>query len=124
MGLAVKAIPLDKHSLSGKLARRPINAELRSREYLTEAELQSLQKAAASQGHHDHRDATLILLTYRHALAAGLPFPVHPYMLRHACGLMTVRIHGPCSITGLPNIQLTVRYTELNARRSQGFWQG
>jgi type 1 fimbriae regulatory protein FimE len=48
--------------------RRQRNAELRSREHLTSDEVDRLGKAAASTGRHGHRDATLVLLAYRHGL--------------------------------------------------------
>ncbi len=48
---------------------RPANAELRSREYLTEAEVEKLIKAARD-GRYGHRDATLILIAFRHGLRA------------------------------------------------------
>lgn len=47
---------------------RKTNAELRSREHLTPDEVQRLQKAAKSIGRHPHRDATLILMMFRHGL--------------------------------------------------------
>jgi integrase len=40
----------------------------REREYLTDAEIKRLITAAGSHGRHLHRDATLILLCYRHGL--------------------------------------------------------
>lgn len=49
--------------------RRP-NAELRTREYLTATEVERLIKAAG-KNRHGHRDATMILLTYRHGLRAA-----------------------------------------------------
>jgi hypothetical protein len=48
--------------------RRP-NADMRSREYLTPAEVEKLI-AAAKLGRHGHRDATLILVAFRHGLRA------------------------------------------------------
>jgi type 1 fimbriae regulatory protein FimB/type 1 fimbriae regulatory protein FimE len=48
--------------------RKPRNAERRSREYLTPAEVETLLNAAQRVGRHGHRDATLILVAYRHAL--------------------------------------------------------
>jgi integrase len=48
---------------------RPANAELRSREYLTVAEVEKLMKAARD-GRYGHRDATLILVAFRHGLRA------------------------------------------------------
>jgi integrase len=49
--------------------RRVANAEMRSREYLTSAEIEKLIKAA-KDGRWGHRDATLILVAYRHGLRA------------------------------------------------------
>ena len=46
--------------------RRP-NAELRTREYLTETEIGKLIKAAG-KNRWGHRDATMILVAYRHGL--------------------------------------------------------
>jgi integrase len=46
--------------------RRP-NAELRSREYLTDAEIERLTDAAKAN-RYGHRDATMILVAYRHGL--------------------------------------------------------
>ena len=145
--------------------QKPYNTVRRSREYLTPEEVEHLLRAARRQGRYTQRNATLILLMYRHGLrvaelvrlrwemfdlkaalfhvqrvkngvpsvhplrgaelralrqlqatgagaaylfvserggpltartvhhivaaageAAGLPFPVHPHMLRHACG--------------------------------------
>jgi integrase len=49
--------------------RRP-NSELRPREHLTEREVERLMKAAGSN-HHGHRDATMILVCFRHGLRAS-----------------------------------------------------
>ena len=49
--------------------RRP-NAELRTREYLTDAEVQRLTDAARAN-RYGHRDATMVLLAYRHGLRAS-----------------------------------------------------
>jgi type 1 fimbriae regulatory protein FimB/type 1 fimbriae regulatory protein FimE len=48
---------------------RPRNGELRSREYLTPTEVGKLIKAAGG-GRYAHRDATLILIAFRHGLRA------------------------------------------------------
>jgi type 1 fimbriae regulatory protein FimB/type 1 fimbriae regulatory protein FimE len=48
--------------------RRP-NAKLRTREHLTAAEVASLIEAARGN-RHGHRDATMVLLAYRHGLRA------------------------------------------------------
>jgi site-specific recombinase XerD len=46
------------------------NAELRTREYLTDAEVDRLTEAARGN-RHGHRDATMILVAYRHGLRAA-----------------------------------------------------
>ena len=48
---------------------RRLNAEVRTREYLTLPEIEQLMKAAKGEGRrHGLRDATMILLAFRHAL--------------------------------------------------------
>jgi type 1 fimbriae regulatory protein FimB/type 1 fimbriae regulatory protein FimE len=49
--------------------RRP-NAELRRREYLTDTEVARLGNAAKAN-RWGHRDATMILVAYRHGLRSG-----------------------------------------------------
>jgi integrase len=50
--------------------KRPPNADLRTREYLTAAEVERLL-AAAGGNRWGHRDATMILVAYRHGLRAS-----------------------------------------------------
>ena len=60
----------------GKFERMPrtalplklTNLEQRTREHLLPIEVEAMVKAAKSIGRHGHRDATLILLAYRHGL--------------------------------------------------------
>ena len=47
--------------------RRVPNRDLRTREYLSEAEVERLMKVAKAN-RHGHRDATMILMAYRHGL--------------------------------------------------------
>ena len=47
--------------------KRPPNADLRTREYLTEAEVERLMETA-KRNRYGHRDATMILVAYRHGL--------------------------------------------------------
>lgn len=47
---------------------RQRNADRRSREHLTPSEVDTLIAAAGSTGRHGHRDATLLLVAYRHGL--------------------------------------------------------
>ena len=49
---------------------RPANAELRTREYLTQAEVERLFNTA-KDGRYGHRDATLVLIAFRHGLRAS-----------------------------------------------------
>jgi integrase len=180
--------------------KKPHNVERRSREYLTGDEVESLLRAARRHGRYRHRNATMILLMYRHGwrvaelvrlrwdmvdlhtallhvqrvkngvaalhplrgvelralrqlqagtagrgylfvserggpltaravyrvAAADVPFPVHPPMLRHACGFYLankgVDTRALQQYLGHLNIQHTVRYTELTPQRFQDFW--
>jgi len=58
---------------------------------------------------------------------AALPFPVHPHMLRHACGFKLANDgHDTRAVQlwlGHKNIQHTVRYTELSSARFRNFWR-
>src|SRR5215469_14329361 len=51
---------------SPPLRRR--NSEVRPREYLTPAEVETLCKTARGRGRYGHRDSTMILIAYRHGL--------------------------------------------------------
>jgi type 1 fimbriae regulatory protein FimB/type 1 fimbriae regulatory protein FimE len=66
-------------------------------------------------------------LVTRAGQAAGLPFPAHPHMLRHACGFKLANDgHDTRALQhylGHKNIQHTVRYTELAPDRFKGFWK-
>jgi type 1 fimbriae regulatory protein FimB/type 1 fimbriae regulatory protein FimE len=53
-----------------KPPRRRRNADVRAREYLTEAEVNRLIKAAG-ENRYAHRDSTMILLAFRHGLRAA-----------------------------------------------------
>jgi integrase len=55
---------------AGKPPKRRPNAEVRSREYLTDAEVNKLI-AAAGDNRNGHRDATMVLIAYRHGLRAA-----------------------------------------------------
>ena len=185
---------------------RPKNADVRPREWLDHAEVTALMQAAKASGRYGPRDATMILLAYRHGLrvselvalrwsqigwqtshvsitrlkggsacvhrlsgvelralralkrqwpasayvflterggpmtadqfrnivsragrAAGFPFPVHPHMLRHACGYTLVNqgedTRAIQDYLGHRNIRHTERYTKLNVKRFDRFWQ-
>ena len=175
------------------------------RRYLTEREVERLMDCARKQGRYGHRDATMILVAYRHGMrasevcdlqwqqielpegrlhvhrvkngipsvhpirgdemralrklrrdyptdayvfvserggpigpigfhrliqrlgeAAKMPFPIHPHMLRHACGLSSPTMattRGRCSTTSAQDIQHTVKYTEMALDRFKDFWR-
>ena len=70
---------------------------------------------------------TVRKLIARAGEAAKLGFPVHPHMLRHACGYKLANDgHDTRAIQhylGHKNIQHTVRYTELAPDRFKNFWR-
>jgi len=63
--------PTPSTAVNRTVPRRAPNSELRPREYLTEKEIERLQEAARKRSRYGHRDATMILLTYRHGLRAS-----------------------------------------------------
>ena len=67
--LALVASAAEKRAVSAPAGRRP-NADYRKREHLTETEIEKLIEAAKSN-RYGHRDATMILLTYRHGFRAS-----------------------------------------------------
>lgn len=66
-------------------------------------------------------------LVTRAGESAGLPFPVHHHMLRHACGYKLANdgqdTRALQQYLGHRNIQHTVRYTELSPDRFKTFWK-
>jgi type 1 fimbriae regulatory protein FimB/type 1 fimbriae regulatory protein FimE len=66
-------------------------------------------------------------LVARGGALAGLPFPAHPHMLRHACGYKLANDgHDTRALQhylGHRNIQHTMRYTELAPDRFRDFWR-
>lgn len=61
----IKQVP---NIVNRKVPLRMKNVDYRSREYLTENEVEQLMDAAGRVGRHGHRDSTLIMLSYRHGL--------------------------------------------------------
>jgi type 1 fimbriae regulatory protein FimE len=70
--------------------------------------------------------STVRKLTARAGQVAGLPFPVHPHMLRHATGFYLANRGADTRLIqdylGHRNIQHTVRYTALVPSRFKGLW--
>lgn len=83
--------------------------------YLFVSERGAVMAAATARG-----------IIQRAGVLAGLPFSVHPHMLRHACGFYLASSgHDTRAIQaylGHKNIQHTVRYTELAPGRFKDFW--
>ena len=70
--------------------KRPPNSKLRTREYLTEAEVERLMKAAR-KNRWGHRDATMILVAYRHGLRASELVDLRWDQIEFASGTLHVR---------------------------------
>jgi type 1 fimbriae regulatory protein FimB/type 1 fimbriae regulatory protein FimE len=72
-------------------------------------------------------DSSVRKIIARAGQEAKLGFPIHPHMLRHACGFKLANEgHDTRAIQhylGHRNIQHTVRYTELAADRFKNFWK-
>ena len=66
------------------------------------------------------------LIVSRAGKLAGLPFPIHPHMLRHSTGFyLANKGHDTRAIQsymGHANIKNTVIYTELSPQRFNDFW--
>lgn len=71
MGTATARSRRAQSPKAGKLQHNRPYAEVRSREHLFPDEVEALMKAARKVGRHPHRDATIILLMFRHGLRVG-----------------------------------------------------
>jgi len=71
--------------------------------------------------------AWFLRMVQRTGRAAKLPFPLHPHMLRHACGYKLANDgHDTRSLAhylGHRNLQSTARYTALAPDRFARIWQ-
>jgi integrase len=70
--------------------RRPPNRDLRTREYLTEAEVERLMEIAG-RNRHGHRDATMVLMAFRHGLRASELVDLRWDQVEFAAGTLHVR---------------------------------
>lgn len=70
--------------------------------------------------------STVSKLMKRAGEQGGLPFPVHPHMLRHGTGYYLANKGVPTrtiqAYLGHKSIQHTVRYTELSAKAFERLW--
>ena len=55
----------------GQMAPTTVSSSVRTREYLTTREIERLMAAARKSSRYGHRDATMILIGYRHGLRAS-----------------------------------------------------
>ena len=93
----------------------------RTRRYLTEKEVEKLIEAAHKNGRYGHRDATMILLAYRHGLRASELVDLQ----WHQIDLNTGRLHVRRSKRGTPSVH-PLQGDEIRAlrrlRREQEAW--
>jgi type 1 fimbriae regulatory protein FimE len=91
-----------------KVPLRRANVAYRSREYLTEKEVEGLMESAARLGRHGTRDATLILIAYRHGLRVSelVSLRWDQVDLRQGLLHVTRRKHGIASVHPLRGSEL------------------
>jgi type 1 fimbriae regulatory protein FimB/type 1 fimbriae regulatory protein FimE len=79
------------NAVNGKVAppRRKPNKAMRTREYLTPTEMETLLESAAS-GRHGQRDRTLLLLMYRHGLRVSEGISLRWEQVDLKAGLLSV----------------------------------
>ena len=70
--------------------KRPPNSKLRTREYLTEAEVERLMNAAR-KNRWGHRDATMVFVAYRHGLRVSELVDLRWDQIEFASGTLHVR---------------------------------
>jgi type 1 fimbriae regulatory protein FimB/type 1 fimbriae regulatory protein FimE len=74
----LRLVPPTNEKRTVRMPKRLANAEYRQREYLTPSEVEKLIKAA-TKNRYGHRDATMVLVCYRHGLRVselvGLEWP-------------------------------------------------
>lgn len=102
-------------SKMGKFSKPPQRVPyqtVRNREHLTPDEVDKLMCAARSLGRHGHRDATLILMAYRHALRVSELVALRWDQIDFKAGLL----HVTRNKNGIPSTH-PVRGPELRALR-------
>src|SRR5256885_327171 len=86
---------------AGGMAPSIVNSSVaRTREYLTAAEIETLTAAARKSSRYGHRDATMILIAYRHGLRASEVCDLQ----WHQVELATGRLHVRRSKRGTPSV--------------------
>jgi Phage integrase family len=142
-----------KNWRGGRSPPTTVNSSVRTRVYLTTAEIERLMAAARKSSRYGHRDATMILIGYRHGLRASELCDLRWSQVELATGRLHVRRakNGSPSVhpvqgdeiralrrlhreqghdtralqawLGHKNIQHTVRSTELAPDRFKNFWR-
>lgn len=84
------------------------NKDRRPREFLTEKEVNELMKAANKLGRHGHRDSTIILIAYRHALRVSELISLRWQQIDLEIGRISInrRKNGIDSVQPLTGIEL------------------
>jgi type 1 fimbriae regulatory protein FimB/type 1 fimbriae regulatory protein FimE len=75
----------------GQSAPTAVNSSVRTREYLTTAEIERLIAAARKSGRYGHRDATMILIAFRHGLRTFELCDLQWHQVELAAGRLHVR---------------------------------
>ena len=84
----------------------------RSRRYLTEKEIERLMDCARKHGRYGHRDATMILVAYRHGLRASEVCDLQWHQIELSEG----RLHVHRVKSGIPSVH-PIRGDEMRALR-------
>jgi integrase len=113
-------------------AGSPAVHPLTGRELRALRKLQREQEPASPYVFTSERGSPFATIGFRQMVrrlgqAAGFDFPVHPHMLRHACGYELanrgVDTRSLQAFLGHRNIAHTTRYTEMAPTRFKDFWQ-
>jgi type 1 fimbriae regulatory protein FimE len=97
---------------TGKRSNTENRKVARTRDYLTPDEVEKLMAAAARAGRYGHRDATLMLLAYRHGLRVSELVALRWEQLDFKAGLLHVNRNK----NGIPSVH-PLRGPELRALR-------
>ena len=106
---------------------------IRQRDFSVQYFSQWLRKEGGATNPASLRGGPMTVRTVHYVVAAagkaaGIKFPVHPHMRRHATGFYLANAGQDTRAIqlylGHKNIQHTVRYTELSSARFKDFWKG
>src|SRR5262249_19775344 len=88
------------HGVAGDTPNTVNTSVVRTKRYLTGREVEKLMEAARKHGRYGHRDATMILLAYRHGLRASELCDLQ----WHQVEINTGRLHVRRSKKGTPSV--------------------